>query len=134
MVEAPRRTRFSSWLGRSIRRSRLDLCAAASPLFPGSRDAAMPADATATGFRLPETMKASVRAQLSQSVDPRVLDPFSNEPDRESILRAAIRQAVDSRTAVPVAEEIVDLLFDELVGVGPLHAPLEGFAVTDVLV
>src|SRR5919201_1530530 len=134
MVEAPRRTRFSSWLGRSIRRSRLDLCAAASPLFPGSRDTAMPADATATGFRLPETMKASVRAQLSQSVDPKVLDPFSNDPDREAILRAAIRQAVDSRTAVPVAEEIVDLLYDEIVGLGPLQPLMEDSDVTDVLV
>ena len=94
----------------------------------------MPADTTATGFRLPETMKASVRAQLSQSVDPRVLDPFSNDPDREAILRAAIRQAVDSRTAVPVVEEIVDLLYDELVGLGPLQPLMEDSEVTDVLV
>ena len=94
----------------------------------------MLAEASTKGLGLPETMKASVRAQLSQSVDPSVLDPFSNEPDREAILRSAIRQAVDSRTAVPVAEEIVDMLYDELVGLGPLQSLMEDPEVSDVLV
>jgi pilus assembly protein CpaF len=94
----------------------------------------MPAEASTRGSGLPERMKASVRSQLSQTVDSSVLDPLSNEPDREAILRAAIRQAVDSRTAVPVAEEIVDLLYDELVGLGPLQPLMEDPQITDVLV
>ena len=81
----------------------------------------------------PEELRHFVRAQLALQVDPEILDPFSVNPQRETILRDRIRDAVAQRhlAATPV---LVDDLFDQLVGLGPLQALMADPEITDILV
>jgi len=81
----------------------------------------------------PEELRHFVRAQLALQVDPEILDPFSLNPQRETILRDRIRDAVAQRqlAATPV---LVEDLFDQLVGLGPLQALMADPEITDILV
>jgi pilus assembly protein CpaF len=74
-----------------------------------------------------------VRAQLALQVDPEILDPFSVNPQREAILRDRIRDAVAQRhlAATPI---LVEDLYDQLVGLGPLQALMADPDITDILV
>jgi pilus assembly protein CpaF len=80
-----------------------------------------------------DELRHFVRAQLALQVDPEILDPFSVNPQRETILRSRIRDAVTQRhlAATPIA---IDSLFDELVGLGPLQHLMADPEITDILV
>jgi len=45
-------------------------------------------------FPSPEELRHFVRAQLTLQVDPEILDPFSANPNRNTILRDRIRDAI----------------------------------------
>jgi len=81
----------------------------------------------------PDELRHFVRAQLALQVDPEILDPFSVNPQRETILRDRIRDAVTQRhlAATPL---VVDSLFDQLVGLGPLQPLMADPEITDILV
>jgi pilus assembly protein CpaF len=81
----------------------------------------------------PAELRHFVRAQLALQVDPQTLDPFSVNPQRETILRDRIRDAVTQRhlVATPV---LLDDLFDQLVGLGPLQPLMADPEITDILV
>jgi len=81
----------------------------------------------------PDELRHFVRAQLALQVDPEILDPFSVNPQRETILRDRIRDAIGQRrlAATPV---LVDDLFDQLVGLGPLQPLMADPEITDILV
>jgi pilus assembly protein CpaF len=81
----------------------------------------------------PEELRHFVRAQLALQVDPEILDPFSINPQRETILRDRIRDAVAQRHLV-ATPFLVDDLFDQLVGLGPLQALMADPEITDILV
>jgi pilus assembly protein CpaF len=89
--------------------------------------------ASSTEAPTPDELRHFVRAQLALQVDPEVLDPFSVNPQRETILRDRIRDAVTQRhlAATPV---LVDSLFDQLVGLGPLQPLMADPEITDILV
>jgi pilus assembly protein CpaF len=81
----------------------------------------------------PEELRHFVRAQLALQVDPEILDPFSVNPQREAILRDRIRDAV-ARRHLAATPALVDDLFDQLVGLGPLQALMADPEITDILV
>jgi len=81
----------------------------------------------------PEELRRFVRAQLAIQVDPEILDPFSVNPQRETILRERIRDAVTQRH-LAVTQTVVDGLFDQLVGLGPLQPLMADPEITDILV
>jgi len=81
----------------------------------------------------PDELRHFVRAQLALQIDPEILDPFSINPPRVTIRRDRIRDAVTLRhlAATPV---LVDDLFDQLVGLGPLQPLMADPDITDILV
>jgi pilus assembly protein CpaF len=81
----------------------------------------------------PQELRHFVRAQLTLQVDPEILDPFSTDPNRNTILRDRIHDAITQRQLAPTAD-LVDNLFDELVGLGPLQPLMTDPAITDILV
>jgi pilus assembly protein CpaF len=81
----------------------------------------------------PEELRHFVRAQLTLQVDPDILDPFSTNPNRNTILRDRIRDAIAQRRLAPTAE-LVEGLFDEIVGLGPLQPLMADPEITDILV
>jgi len=81
----------------------------------------------------PEELRHFVRAQLTLQVDPEILDPFSTNPNRSTILRDRIRAAISQRQLVPTSD-LVDGLFDEIVGLGPLQPLMVDPEITDILV
>jgi len=81
----------------------------------------------------PEELRHFVRAQLTLQVDTEILDPFSTNPIRSTILRDRIRAAISQRQLVPTSD-LVDGLFDEIVGLGPLQPLMVDPEVTDILV
>ncbi len=80
-----------------------------------------------------QALRNYVRAQLALEVDPDVINPFSKHPNRLQILRDRIRAAVIQRNVVPT-REVLDGLFDEIVGLGPLEPLMADPTVTDILV
>src|SRR5437868_9997785 len=66
-------------------------------------------------------------------VDPEILDPFSANPNRNSILRDRIHDAITQRHLTPSSEQ-VDCLFDEIVGLGPLQPLMADPEISDILV
>ena len=74
-----------------------------------------------------------MRAQLTLQVDPEIINPFSTNPNRHQILRDRIRDAVLRRDLTP-DPELVDSLFDEIVGLGPLQPLMADTEISDVLV
>ena len=81
----------------------------------------------------PQELRAFVRAQLTLQVDPEILDPFSTDPNRSSILRNRIHDAITQRHLIPTPE-LVGSLFDEIVGLGPLQPLMSDPEVSDILV
>ena len=81
----------------------------------------------------PDELRHFVRAQLALQVDPEIINPFCTNPNRNQILRDRIRDAVVQRqlTATP---DLVESLFDEIVGLGPLQALMADSEISDVLV
>ena len=80
-----------------------------------------------------EELRRYVRAQLTLQVDPEIINPFSTNPNRHQILRDRIRDAVLRRDLTP-DPELVDSLFDEIVGLGPLQPLMADTEISDVLV
>lgn len=76
----------------------------------------------------------SVRARLTIELDPAVANPFSTVPGRRDLIRDAIRRALDDLGAAAASDVLVDELYDELVGLGPLQPLMSDAAVTDILV
>jgi pilus assembly protein CpaF len=81
----------------------------------------------------PDELRHFVRGQLTLEVDPEIIDPFSAHPNRQQILRDRIRHAVMQRQLVPTTD-LVDTLFDEIVGLGPLQPLMDDPEITDILV
>src|SRR5438105_8078188 len=81
----------------------------------------------------PEELRHFVRAQLTLQVDPEILDPFSANPNRNTILRDRIRDAIAQRHLTPTSD-LVDCLFDEIVGLGPLQPLMADPEISDILV
>ena len=81
----------------------------------------------------PDELRHFVRAQLTLQVDPEIINPFCTNPNRNQILRDRIRDAVVQRqlTATP---DLVESLFDEIVGLGPLQPLMADDEISDVLV
>jgi pilus assembly protein CpaF len=80
-----------------------------------------------------DELRHFVRAQLTLQVDPEIINPFCTDPNRDQILRHQIREAVIQRQVAPTPD-LLDTLFDEIVGLGPLQPLMADSAVTDVLV
>jgi len=76
----------------------------------------------------------SVRARLTLELDPAVANPFSTVAGRRELIRDAIRRTLADLDAPAHDDTLVDGLYDELVGLGPLQAPLADPAITDILV
>src|SRR3989441_7264674 len=81
----------------------------------------------------PHALRHFVRAQLTLQVDPEILDPFSANPNRNTILRNRIRDAIIHRHLTPTSG-LVDCLFDEIVGLGPLQPLMADPEISDILV
>src|SRR6266480_5410816 len=81
----------------------------------------------------PGELRHFVRAQLTLQVDPEILDPFSANPNRNTILRDRIREAITQRHLTPTSD-LVDCLFDEIVGLGPLQPLMADPEISDILV
>ena len=80
-----------------------------------------------------EELRRYVRAQLTLQVDPEIINPFSTNSNRDEILRDRIRDAILRRELTP-SPELVDSLFDEIVGLGPLQPLMADTEISDVLV
>lgn len=80
-----------------------------------------------------DELRHYVRTQLTLQVDPEIIDPFSTNPRRVRILRDRIQDAIVQRGLIPTAE-MVDSLFDEIVGLGPLQPLMADPSITDILV
>ena len=87
------------------------------------------ADAAPAGDELVRT----VRARLTLELDPAVANPFSTMPGRRELIRSAIENALGEVGAASDAT-LVDELYDELVGLGPLQPLMANPAITDILV
>lgn len=95
----------------------------------------MPADLTgATRLSVADDLREFVRAQLTMQLDPEITDPFSSHPDRANIIKSCIREAVTAKRNAPPDGELLDGLFDEIVGLGPLQVLMLDPAITDILV
>ncbi len=81
----------------------------------------------------PEELRHFVRTQLTVQVDPGILDPFSANPNRSTILRDRIRDAITQRHLTPTSD-LIDGLFDEIVGLGPLQPLMADAEISDILV
>jgi pilus assembly protein CpaF len=80
-----------------------------------------------------EELLRSVRARLTLELDPGVANPFSTVAGRRELIRDAIRRTLADLDA-PTPDALVDELYDELTGLGPLEAPLADPQITDILV
>jgi len=80
-----------------------------------------------------EELRNFVRGQLTIHVDPDVLNPFSTASNRSDLLKRRIHDAVVDKQgrATPA---LVDSLFDDIVGLGPLQPLMDDRAITDILV
>jgi pilus assembly protein CpaF len=81
----------------------------------------------------PDELRQFVRAQLTLQVDPEIIDPFSTNPNRDQILRDRIRAIVMQRAVVPTPA-LIETLFDDIVGLGPLQSLMADPEITDILV
>ena len=86
------------------------------------------------GIMNPASLKDYVRAQLTMLVDAEVTNPFSTNPERARILKSCIRESVARRTSSIPSDQLVDTLFDDIVGLGPLQVLMADTTVTDILV
>ncbi|HEV7676972.1 MAG TPA: ATPase, T2SS/T4P/T4SS family [Candidatus Dormibacteraeota bacterium] len=82
----------------------------------------------------PEDLLRSIRARLTLELDPAVANPFSTVPGRRGLIRDAIRRALADVEAALPHDALVDDLYDELVGLGPLQPLMSDPEITDILV
>jgi pilus assembly protein CpaF len=80
-----------------------------------------------------EELRDFVRTQLTIHVDPGILNPFSTVPNRAQILRRTINDAVVLRR-VPTTPALIEGLFNDIVGLGPLQPLMDDPLITDILV
>jgi pilus assembly protein CpaF len=100
----------------------------------GSPSVAVLAEAApVSGSLSPDELRHFVRAQLALEVDPEIINPFSTNPNRNRILRDRIRDAIMQRQPA-ATPDLVESLFDEIVGLGPLQPLMADADVSDVLV
>jgi pilus assembly protein CpaF len=81
-----------------------------------------------------EALKAFVRTQIAILVDPEIINPFSTHPGRIGILKDCIRQAIAFHTQAPPNSALVESIFDDIVGLGPLQSLMADQSITDILV
>src|SRR5438132_2331915 len=81
----------------------------------------------------PDELRHFVRAQLTLQVDPEILDPFCANPNRNAILKDRIRDAIAQRHLTPTSD-LVECLFGEIVGLGPLQPHMADPEISDILV
>jgi pilus assembly protein CpaF len=81
-----------------------------------------------------EDLRDHVRERITSTVDPQITDPFSPSPHRTLILKQAIIRALRERGNATVPQDLIDGLFNELVGLGPLQPLMDDPGVTDILV
>jgi pilus assembly protein CpaF len=81
----------------------------------------------------PDELRSYVRGQLTIQVDADIINPFSTNPNRSQVVKDRIRAALVSRHIVPTPT-LVDNLFDEIVGLGPLQPLMADSDVSDILV
>jgi pilus assembly protein CpaF len=89
--------------------------------------------APGTSALTPDELRHYVRAQLTLQVDPEIINPFCSNANRNQILRDRIRDIVVQRQLPPTAD-LVESLFDEIVGLGPLQPLMADDEISDVLV
>jgi len=78
---------------------------------------------------------AAVRARLSLELDPSIANPFSTDPDRAATIRRAIVEALAEADQGGAADDaLVNNIYDELIGLGPLQPLMEDRHTTDILV
>ena len=96
----------------------------------------MPAEPLALGHAstLDEAVVRTVRARLSLELEPALTNPFSTVPGREALIREAMVRALADAGHDGAGDEVVDDLYDELVGLGPLQPLMEDQRTTDILV
>jgi pilus assembly protein CpaF len=87
------------------------------------------------GTFVDESTLYSVRSRLSLELDPAIANPFSTDPDRARIIRTAIADALagDGGT-VEASDDFIGIIYNELVGLGPLQPLMDDTRVTDILV
>lgn len=88
---------------------------------------------TQPGTLASEHLRNFVRSQLTIHVDPAVLNPFSTVPHRTELLKQRIREAI-VETQGKATQELIDTLFDDIVGLGPLQPLMSDPTITDILV
>jgi pilus assembly protein CpaF len=76
----------------------------------------------------------NVRARLTLELDPAVANPFSTVPGRRDLICDAIRRALDDLGSPTTHDALVEELYDELVGLGPLQSLMSDPEITDILV
>lgn len=78
----------------------------------------------------------AVRSRLSLQLDPSVANPFSTDPGRGTTIRRAIAEALEGVETFPdpVSEHFIDVIYNELVGLGPIQPLMDDPKVTDILV
>ena len=90
---------------------------------------AAPRQATAPS----EELRRYIRDQLTIHVNPDLLNPFSTVANRSDLLKRRIGDALIQRQG-NAAPELIDGLFDDIVGLGPLQPLMEDPSITDILV
>src|SRR6202165_5981402 len=85
------------------------------------------------GNESPEEIRARVRAYLGLHLDSNVTDPFANAPDRVSLIRAKLGEALRAN-GWPNDDQSIGRLMDDLVGLGPLQKYMDDPEVSDILV
>ncbi len=80
-----------------------------------------------------EGLRDYVRTRLTVHVDPEILNPFSTVHNRADILRRTIKEAVGQRQ-IQATAELIEGLFNDIVGLGPLQPLMDDPLITDILV
>jgi pilus assembly protein CpaF len=99
----------------------------------GLEDGAVLAEVPARTPVVTDELRRFVRHQLTMQLDPQLIDPFCSNPGRTQIMHETIRSVLLQRDLAPTAD-LVDSLFDEIVGLGPLQPLMADPEVTDILV
>jgi pilus assembly protein CpaF len=87
------------------------------------------------GTFVDESTLFSVRSRLSLELDPSIANPFSADPERSRIIRGAIAEALVNDTDVSdPSDDFINVVYNELVGLGPLQPLMDDSRVTDILV
>jgi pilus assembly protein CpaF len=87
------------------------------------------------GIFVDERTLFSVRSRLSLELDPSIANPFSADPERSRIIRSAIAEALANDVDVSdPSDDFINVVYNELVGLGPLQPLMDDPHVTDILV